>query len=93
MAEDTRHLVTRGETYWLQLATPRPLHDRIRRKVIQRSLGTKSLAEAKTERWIYVNGYKAAWEKALAEPTMTREEIEELAAVEIERERKRQKRI
>ena len=86
-SQDRRYLVTRGEVYWLQLATPRPLHGRFRR-VVQRSLGTKSLKEAQTLRWAWVNGYKAAWEKALADLNMTREEIEAEALAEHKRQEK-----
>ena len=85
MSGDRRYLVTRGDVFWLQLASPRPLHGRFRR-VVQRSLGTKSLKEAQDVRWAWVNGYKTAWEKALADPDMTAEEIEAEALAEHQRQ-------
>ena len=84
MAEDMRYLITRGRRYWLQLATPRPLRDRLPH-MIQKSLGTPSLKEAQTFRWAYVNGWKHAWELATANKNMTREEVEKIAATEIEK--------
>lgn len=87
MVEDTRYLVTRGDMYWLQLASPRSLHGRVR-KVIQRTLGTDKLKEAQERRWAWVNAYKRAWEEAAADPNMTREEIEAAALAEHKRQEK-----
>ena len=81
MAEDMRYLITRCRRYWLQLATPRPLRDRLPH-MIQKSLGTPSLKEAQTLRWAYVNGYKRAWELAAANPAMTREDVDRIALEE-----------
>ena len=84
MVEDMRYLVTRGRRYWLQLATPRPLRDRLPH-MLQKSLGTSSLKEAQTLRWAHVNGWKHAWELAAASPAMMREEVEAIAEREVER--------
>lgn len=73
--------------FWIQIASPRPLHGRVR-KVVQKSLGTKSLKEAQELRWAWVNAYARAWEKAQADPNMTREEIEEEALAEHKRQEK-----
>ncbi len=81
MAEDMRYLITRGRIYWLQLATPRPLRDRLP-YMIQKTLSTNNLREAQTLRWAWVNGYKRAWELAKANPAMTREEVEAVAQEE-----------
>ncbi len=78
MVEDLRYLVTRGRIYWLQIATPRTLHKRTRR-VVQKSLRTASLREAQARRWSWINAYRIAWERALADESMTAEEIEEIA--------------
>jgi len=84
MVEDARYLVTRGRRYWLQLATPRPLRDRLPH-MLQKSLGTSSLSEAQTLRWAYVNGWNHAWKLAAADKNMTREEVDRIAAAEIEK--------
>ncbi len=86
MAEDLRYLVTRGRIYWLQIATPRTLHKRTRR-VVQKSLRTASLREAQTRRWSWINAYRIAWERALADESMTAEKIEDIANQEQEKAR------
>lgn len=80
-----RYLITRGRRYWLQIATPRPLRDRLPH-MVQKTLSTNNLREAQTLRWAWVNGYKHAWELAAANPNMTREKVEETAAREVERQ-------
>lgn len=78
---DTRYLIRRGNIYWLQLASPRPLHGRTKR-VVQRTLGTSKLSEAQAARWSWVHGYKHAWKLADADPDMTAKEIEAAAEAE-----------
>ncbi len=78
MVQDLRYLVTRGRIFWLQIAAPRTLHKRTRR-VVQKSLRTASLREAQARRWAWINAYRIAWERALADESMTAEEIEDIA--------------
>lgn len=56
--------------------------------MIQKSLSTKSLREAQTLRWAWVNGYKHAWELAAADPNMTREDVDRIALEEHARQEK-----
>ena len=81
MAEDMRYLITRGKIYWLQIATPRPLRDRLPH-MVQKTLSTINLREAQTLRWAWVHGYKRAWELAAANPAMTREDVDRIALEE-----------
>ncbi len=84
MAEDLRYLVSRGRIWYCQIASPRPLHGRTRKLVI-RSLRTASLRDAQSLRWAVINSYRMAWERALADPSLSRKKIEEIAAQEHER--------
>ncbi len=78
MVQDLRYLVTRGRIFWLQIAAPRTLHKRTRR-VVQKSLRTASLREAQARRWSWINSYRIAWDQAIADPSLSTDQIEEIA--------------
>ncbi len=88
MAEDFRFIYRRrGGRFYVQITVPTALRERMGRKLIQWSLDTSEKTLAQDRRWAYVNGWGRAFDKALADETMTREQIEELAAHEVERQK------
>ncbi len=85
---DFRFIYRRGGGRWyVQITVPVPLRQRLGRKLIQLSLETSDVTEARDRRWPYYHGWRAAFEAAKNDPELTREGIEEIAAAEVERQK------
>lgn len=84
---DFRKLYRRdGGRWYVQITIPVALRARLGRKLIQTSLETADVTEARDRRWPYIHGWRAAFDAARDDPNMTRKRIENLAAREIERQ-------
>ena len=85
---DYRKLYRRGGGRWyVQITVPVLLRQRLGRKLIQLSLETAGVSEARDRRWPYIHGWRKAFEAALADPELTRAKVEEIAAAEVERQK------
>ncbi len=85
---DFRFIYRRGGGRWyVQITIPVPLRQRLGRKLIQLSLETADVTEARDRRWPYLHGWRKAFEVALADPELTRAKLEEIAAREVERQK------
>ncbi len=84
---DSRFIYRRdGGRWYVQITIPVPLRERLGRKLIQLSLETSDVTEARDRRWPYLHGWRKAFEVALADPELTRAKVEEIAAREVERQ-------
>ncbi len=63
------------------------MRQRLGRKLIQWSLETADVTEARDRRWPYIHGWRAAFEAAKDNPKLTRAKVEEIAAREVERQK------
>ncbi len=85
---DFRFIYRRGAgRFYVQITVPVPLRQRLGRKLIQWSLETADVTEARDRRWPYLHGWRKAFEVALADPELTRAKVEEIAAAEVERQK------
>ena len=75
MAEDRRYLNRKGPYWYAQLSVPADLREKLGRAVIQRSLRTKDLAEARRRRWPVIEEIKKSFEAARAGLHLTSEDI------------------
>lgn len=91
---DERYIYRRGGgTYYVSITVPVKLRDRLGRKLIQTSLETADLLTAQDRRWAYINGYRRAFEKAIADLGMSGDEIMKSAEVEIARQKRLEERL
>lgn len=76
----------RGNRWWCQVRVPDALRARLCKKVIQVSLGTADLIEARHLRWPHVHSIKATFARALSDDDISSEEIEQIAQAEYQRQ-------
>ncbi len=82
---DRRYLWQRGNRWWVQIAVPSALQDRLGKKIIQRPLGVSDINEARRLRWSHVHAIKETYKRALSNEEMTAAEIEDIAQAEYRR--------
>lgn len=82
---DIRYLYERGSRWWVQVAVPEALQERMKTKNIRKSLGTSDVNEARRLRWPHVHTIQATFKQALLNEDMSADQIEQIAQAEYQR--------